>query len=77
MRWERLAALRAPLLMFLAVLVLVGGVSTGAFMLSVPIGWMVLGVLGFLALAFLAWATDPEVNPSAVMARVPDRMAVR
>lgn len=77
MRWERLAGLRAPLLMLLALTVLVGGVSTGVFLLSVAAGWITVGVLGGVALAFLAYIVDPDVAGATTVARVPDRMAVR
>lgn len=79
MRWDRLAALRVPLLMVAAVFTLVGGVGTGVFLISVAAGWITVGVLGFLALAFLAYAVDPEAatGPGQVLARVPDRVAVR
>lgn len=67
MNWERLAGLRTAVLMLLAVIVLCGGVSTGAFLIAVPAGWITLGVLGFLALAFLAYVSDPDaVTPRAV-----------
>lgn len=67
MNWERLAGLRTACLMLLAVIVLCGGVSTGAFLIAVPAGWITLGVLGFLALAFLAYVSDPDaVTPRAV-----------
>lgn len=62
MNWERLAGLRTGALMLLAVLVLCGGVSTGAFLIAVPAGWITLGILGFVALAFLAWVSDPDVG---------------
>jgi hypothetical protein len=62
MRWERLAALRAPVLMLLAILVLIGGVGTGVFLLSVAAGWITVGVLGFAALAFLAYVVDTDVQ---------------
>lgn len=64
MNWEKLAGLRAPLLMLLAILALVGGVGTGVFMLCVPAGWITIGVLGFIALAFLAYVADPTAVPS-------------
>lgn len=57
-RWERLSSLSTPVLMILAILVLVGGVSTGAFLICLPAGWITVGVLGGLGLAFLAWVTD-------------------
>lgn len=60
MNWERLAGLRTALLMLLAILVLVGGVGTGAFLICVPAGWITVGVLGFVALAFLAYVSDPD-----------------
>lgn len=62
MNWDRLAALRTPLLMLLAILVLVGGVGTGVFLISVPAGFITVGILGALALAFLAYAVDPTAG---------------
>lgn len=64
MNWEKLAGLRAPLLMLLAIIALVGGVGTGAFMICVPAGWITVGVLGFIAFAFLAYVADPAAVPS-------------
>ena len=72
MRWEKLAGLLSPALMLLAIIVLVGGVGTGVFMFCVPAGWITVGVLGFVALAFLAWIADPDAIPAA-----PQRQAVR
>lgn len=70
MNWERLAGLRVALLMLLAVLVLVGGVGTGVFLINVPAGWITVGVLGFVALAFLAYVADPDaVTPQRVATR--------
>jgi hypothetical protein len=60
MRWERLAGLRVPVLMLLAIIALVGGVGTGVFLISVAAGWITVGVLGFLAFAFLAYVVDPD-----------------
>ncbi len=60
MNWERLAAARTGALMLLAILVLVGGVGTGAFLICIPAGWITVGVLGFVALAFLAFVSDPD-----------------
>ncbi len=65
MRWDRLVGLRSPALMLLAIACLVGGVGTGAFLLSVPAGWITVGVLGFVSLAFMAWVVDPDAVPSA------------
>ena len=52
--------MRTPVLMLLALIVLVGGVSTGAFLVCLAAGWITLGVLGGLGLAFLAWVTDDD-----------------
>lgn len=49
-----------PLLMIMAIVVLVGGVSTGAFLICPPAGWITVGVLGGPGLAFLAWVSDPD-----------------
>lgn len=75
MRWDRLAALRVPALMILAVAVLVGGVTRGAFLITPAAGWITLGLLGCVALAFLAYVIDPEQTTETV--RAPDRMMVR
>lgn len=75
MRWDRLAAMRVPVLMILAVTVLVGGVTRGAFLIASAAGWITLGVLGCMALAFLAYVIDPEQATDTV--RAPDRMMVR
>lgn len=79
MNWERLAGLRVPVLMLLSVLTLVGGVGTGVFLISVAAGWITVGVLGCMALAFLAYVVDPDAatGTAAGIARVPDRMMVR
>jgi hypothetical protein len=70
MRWERLAGLRSPALMLLAIIMLIGGVGTGAFLICVPAGWITVGILGFVSLAFLAWVTDPDaVNPQRAVIR--------
>jgi len=61
-RWDRLAALRTPLLMLAAVFVLVGGVGTGVFLISVPAGFITVGVLGAVALAFLAYVVDTDAG---------------
>lgn len=60
MRWERLAGLRAPLLMLLAIVMLVGGVGTGVFLINLAAGWITVGLLGFVAFAFLAYVADPD-----------------
>jgi len=59
-RWDRLAALRTPLLMILALVVLTGGVGTGMFLICLPAGWITVGILGAAGLAFLAWVTDDD-----------------
>ncbi len=75
MRWDRLAALRVPLLMVAAVFTLVGGVGTGVFLISTAAGWITVGLLGFVALAFLAYAVDPDATSATV--RAPDRVLIR
>jgi hypothetical protein len=60
--WQRAATLRVPVLMLLALTSVVAGVSVGVFMLSVPAGWIVAGVLTGCALGFLAYVAEPEVT---------------
>lgn len=62
-KWDRLSGLKTPVLMLLAFTALCGGVSTGVFMLSAPVGWIVLGVLVCACLMFIAVVTDPEGGP--------------
>lgn len=70
MRWERLAGLRAPLLMLLAIVALIGGVGTGVFLINIAAGWIVVGALGFVSLAFLSWVVDPDaVTPQRAVTR--------
>lgn len=49
-KWERLAVLRSPVMVLLAL----AAICVGVFMLSVPAGWIAVGV----ALLFLAYVTD-------------------
>jgi len=55
-----LSRLRTPVLMVMALLTLVGGVSTGAFLIYVPAGWITLGLLGGVGLAYLGVVADSE-----------------
>ena len=48
--------------MLLALTSIVVGVSIGVFMLCVPAGWIVAGVLAGCALGFLAYVADSEVS---------------
>jgi hypothetical protein len=59
-KWERLSGLKTPVLMLLAFTALCGGVSAGVFMIFVPAGWIVLGVLVCACLMFIAVVTDQE-----------------
>ncbi len=49
-KWERLAVLRSPVLVLLAL----AAVCVGVFMFSVPAGWIAVGV----SLMFVAYVTD-------------------
>ncbi len=62
-KWERLSALRTPAIMLLAMAVLCAGVSIGVFMIYVPAGWIVTGVLVCACLMFIAYVTDEEASP--------------
>lgn len=78
MNWEKIAALRTPLLMILSLIALVGGVGTGVFLLSAAAGWITVGILGCLSLAFLAYVCDPSAASGALSnVRAPDRVMVR
>ena len=60
-KWERLSVLKTPALMLLAFMALCVGVSVGVFMIYVPAGWIVAGILVCACLMFVAVVTDEEV----------------
>lgn len=56
--WQRLAVIRVALLMILGI----SAITTGAFLIYTPAGWIVMG----LALVFLAYVTDTDDDQQGV-----------
>jgi hypothetical protein len=68
-KWERLSALRTPLLVLAACAALCTGVSIGVFMIYEPAGWIVSGVLVAACLMFLAYAMEGSEDDGRAAAR--------